>query len=246
MIPLGIALQIYSLRSIYEENPLLALRKVREMGYSAVEFYGNHFKAEFYRGLLEETGLVPAGWHISIDELKNNFEEVVKKSLAIGNHTLCVPYFDAPCMDDWKRFADTLNSLAARLAPCGIRTGYHTHAHDHRELAPGVTPWDIVAENTEKAVILQLDLGNAASAGIDAFQLLTKYEQRSFCIHCKPYSGEKGFFTAIGEDDIPWEKVLAFAREKGETKWLIVEYEEDDPLAVCHRSFAYLDKLQKN
>ena len=42
-----VALQIYSLREMFPEMPLKTMRMIREMGFSGVEFYGNHFKNNF-------------------------------------------------------------------------------------------------------------------------------------------------------------------------------------------------------
>ena len=243
MIPIPVALQAYSFRNIYSVNPLQALKEIKAAGYDGVELYGDEFQGEYYRAILAESGLVCAGWHTRLDFLQKDFDTILRKNLAVGNHFMCIPWFDAPNVDGWKKFAEDLEAMAAKLAPYGIRTGYHTHKHDHVEIAPGVTPWDIVAQTTGKEVILQLDLGNAASAGTDAYDILTKYEGRSLSIHCKPYSQTKGFNTAIGEDDIPWEKVVKFCREKGNCFWLVVEYEEEDPVPVCKRSLEHLRKF---
>ena len=56
MIQLPIALQAYSLRRIYEDNPLRALKLIREAGYDGVELYGTHFQTELYPALLREAG----------------------------------------------------------------------------------------------------------------------------------------------------------------------------------------------
>ena len=134
MIQLPIALQAYSLRRIFEENPLQALRAIRNAGYDGVEFYGNHFQPDLYAALLKETGLVCAGWHTGIDALEQNFDETLRRNLAVGNRYICVPYFKADSVDGWKAFADRLNAVAEKLARYGLKTGYHSHAHDHQEV----------------------------------------------------------------------------------------------------------------
>lgn len=246
MIPIPIAVQAYSYREIYNTNPLQALKEIKAAGYDGVELYGGEYQGELYAAMLRECGLVCAGWHTRLDFLQKDFDTILRKNLAVGNKYMCIPWFNAPDVDGWKKFADELQTMAARLAPYGIKTGYHSHKHDHEEIAPGVTPWDIVAQNTGRELILQLDIGNAASAGVDPCEVLTKYENRSQSIHFKPYSGKDGFHTAIGEDDVSWEKVMQFCREKGNTEWIVVEYEEEDPLSICKNSLDFLRKFTKS
>ena len=62
MIQIPIALQAYSLRKIYQENPLQALKLIKEAGYDGVEFYGTHFQTDLYVSLLRETGRVLMLW----------------------------------------------------------------------------------------------------------------------------------------------------------------------------------------
>ena len=109
----------------------------------------------------------------------------------------------------------------------------------------GLLPWDIVAENTLPQVILQLDTGNAASGGADVPAVLEKYPGRSQSIHFKPYSAAEKFAPAIGADDLPWEKILDFCEKRGNTEWIVVEYEEkNDPEKGVAQSLAALHKLR--
>ena len=240
---LPIALQVYSLRHIFENNPLRAMRIARSAGYTGIEFYGTHFQPELYAALLNETSLVCAGWHTPIEALEENFEHTLRRNLAVGNRYICVPWFNADSVDEWKKFAERLNVAAERLAPYGIAVGYHNHAHEFQPLE-GRLPWEIVAENTLPQVILQLDTGNAMSAGADVSAFLEKYPGRSRTIHFKPYSRSTKFVSPIGEDDLPWGKLLDFCEKRGRTEWIIVEYEEEiDPenaVAACLRNLQRL------
>ena len=244
MIQLPIALQAYSLRRIYEENPLRALKLIREAGYVGVELYGPHFQTELYPALLREAGLVCAGWHTGIDALEQDFDNTLRRNLAVGNHSIAVPWFNADSAAGWKAFAERLNTAAEKLSRYGIRLGYHNHAHEFQPVN-GETPWSIVAENTEGPVFLQLDTGNAAEGGADPLAELEKYPHRARTVHLKPYSKGAGFAPAVGEDDLPWEAMLESCEQRGATEWLIVEYEEEkDPVSAVQRSLSFLRKLR--
>lgn len=245
MIQIPLALQLYSLREAFPVNPLDTLKKVKEMGYTGVEFYGGHFKNEFYASLLKETGLVCAGWHTPIDALEGDaFEKTVERNLAVGNKYAVVPYFNAENIDGWKKFADRLNAVAARLRPYGMYTGFHCHAHEFVEME-GQIPWNVVAENTEKEVILQLDTGNAMEGGADIYATLEAYPERNQTIHFKPHSAKDGFFTALGQDDHDLSRLLAWCQEVGDTDWIIVEYERTEPETRCKECIDAIRALQK-
>ena len=244
MINLPIALQVYSLRGIYAENPLKAMKIAKEAGYDGVEFYGDEYMNEFYAALLKQTGLVCSGWHTGLDALENDFEKVVARNIAVGNRYICVPWYNCDSLDGWKSFADRLNKMAERLAPYGIRTGYHSHAHDHTEVN-GYVPWDVVAENTDSKVILQIDTGNALAAGIDVMEAVKKYPGRNQSIHFKPYAKEGGYVPFIGKDDIDWNAMLRWCETDGATEWAIVEYEDTTaPVEGVTDSLVHLRNLQ--
>lgn len=243
MKSIPVALQLYSLRQTFPEMPLKTMKSVKEMGFTGVEFYGKHFKNNFYRALLEETGLVCAGWHTGIADLEGDkFEETLALNLSVGNKYICVPWFNADTADGWKAFADRLNAVAEKLAPYNIRTGFHCHEH---EFAPveGKLPWHIVAENTSADVVLQLDTGNALAGGADIMATLKAFPGRNQSIHWKPYSKSAGFAVAVGSDDQDWKAQLQWCQEGGCTEWIILEYEKEDPLTVVKTSIDYIRTL---
>lgn len=243
MNTIPVALQAYSLNKIFPENPLQAMRAIKEMGFSGVEFYGGHFKTNFYRALLEETGLVCAGWHTPMEALEGDrFEATLERNLAVGNKYIVVPGCSASTVDDWKAMAERLNVAAEKLRPYNVRTGYHCHA---REFVPvdGQLPWTIVAENTISDVVLQLDTGNALSGGADIMATLKAYPGRNQSIHWKPYSEKDKFAVPVGSDDQNWEELLAWSITKGATEWIVLEYEEADPLTAIKRSMDYIKEM---
>jgi sugar phosphate isomerase/epimerase len=243
MNSIPVALQLYSLREMFPETPLKTLRLVKEMGFSGVEFYGNHFKNDFYRALLAETGLVCAGWHTLIEALEGeNFEKTLERNLAVGNKYICVPWFASEKADEWKKFANRLNLAAEKLRPYNIRTGFHCHAHEFTPVE-GELPWNIVAENTIEDVVLQLDTGNALSGGADLMETLKAFPGRNQSIHWKPWSAKDGFTVPVGEDDQDWEELLRWSETKGRTEWIVLEYESTAPVENIQKSMAYIREL---
>lgn len=228
MTKIPIALEMYSVRKEFTENPLATMRAVKEMGYTGVEFAGDpQFCADFYAGLLAETGLVCCGWHTPWARVQaDKLEETIALNKAVGNTNIVVPWLPAKTHEEWKDMASQLSELAVKLAPQGIRVGYHNHAQEFKDL-DGKTPWDTFQENSDPDVIMQLDLGNAMSGGCDVMATLNKYPGRCRTIHLKPFSKNPdiGFKAIIGQDDVPWKDVFEFCQTRGRTDWYIIEYE---------------------
>lgn len=246
MKTISTALQVYSLCEIFPESPMETMLKIRKMGFDGVEFYGNHFEKDFYCHLLKESDLICAGWHTPIEDLEDGkFESTVERNLAVNNKYICVPYFNAPDIDSWKRFADRLNLVAEKLRPLGIRTGFHCHPHEFQAI-DGQLPWYIVAENTSSDVILQLDTGNALAGGGNILEALERFPGRNQTIHWKPYSRKDEFAVAVGKDDQDWKKVYAWCQTSGDTQWIILEYESKDKDAGKNilDSLTYIKSLQ--
>lgn len=244
MIRQPIALQMYSLRNIWAENPWKAMTFARDCGYTGIEFYGNFYSGDLCRALLRETGLVCAGWHTGIEALEGDeFEKTVKLNLEVGNKYVCVPWFNADSVDGWKKFCERLNTAAAKLAKYGMKTGYHNHAHEFKPVE-GVLPWNIIIENTDPNVVLQLDTGNCMNGGGNPAEWIKKAAGRSQTVHCKPFSKATEFDCAAGQDDVQWKEIFDFCRTKGATEWFIVEYESDkNTEAAVKACCEYLSQL---
>ena len=228
-----IGIQVYSLKDIYNQDPMKSLKIIREAGFEAVEFYGKiKMSAEELKGMLDEIGLECCGWHTPWEYTRDDIlEAFVSYNKVIGNKYLVVPSLPkeyTESYDSWIKAAGRLNEIAARLGKHGMYTGMHPHEIEFNPPLNNELPWDIIAKNTCDDVILQLDTGNTFRAGTDPEVSLKKYTGRYKTIHLKPYSKEKGFSAVIGEDDINWEAIVKYAAEKGGAEYFIIEYEAEN------------------
>jgi sugar phosphate isomerase/epimerase len=88
--------------------------------------------------------------------------------------------------EDWTDVARRLNEAGARLAPAGLRVGYHNHNVEFVRLANGQSAFDLlVAQTDPKLVDFELDLGWVAAAGIDPAGLLKRLGARVTQLHLK-------------------------------------------------------------
>jgi sugar phosphate isomerase/epimerase len=226
MARIPMAVQLYSVRKDCAEDLPGTLSALAEMGYEGVEFAGYYDRtAAELRQLLDARGLKAAGSHVRGHELApENLAATAEFHQTLGNKYLIIPWMDPS--DDrqvWLDLATRLNQAAEKLAPHGLRTGFHNHGHEFKPIQ-GETPWDIVAGNTRPEVVMQLDLGNACHGGADPMAYLRKYLDRMGTVHLKEFSATNDK-PLIGEGDIPWETALGAIEAGGKTEWFIVEQE---------------------
>lgn len=225
-----VGVQLYSVRQQAEKDLPAVLRLIKAMGYEGVEFAGYYgWSARQLAAMLQDVGLSCCGTHTALQTLLGDeLEKTLEFNRTIGNPYLIVPSLPRSYTanaEAWKRAADLFSELAAKVKPLGFWVGYHCHAGDF-EPVDGSCGWDIFFGRTNQDVIMQLDTGNAAAAGVDSLSVLRRYPGRTRTVHLKPFSRVNPG-AAIGEDELPWSEILEWCETQGGTDWYIVEYEAD-------------------
>jgi sugar phosphate isomerase/epimerase len=247
-VPIGV--QLYSVRHDCEKDLPGTLKAIKGFGYEAVEFAGYYGRsAADLKKLLDDNGLRCCGTHTGLDTLEGDaLAKTVEFNKGIGNKYLICPWIDEKLRqtaDDWKKLAAQFDAIADKVAPAGMRVGYHNHNVEFTPL-DGKTAWDIFFGGTKKSVIQQVDIGNCIEGGGDPVALIKKYPGRTVTIHLKEFSKTKPD-AFIGEGDVPWKQVFDTCETVGGTEWYIVEYEHEtpSPTAAVGRCLANLRKMGK-
>lgn len=226
MSQIPIALQLYSVRDDCSRDLPGVLEQAAQMGYDGVEFAGYHeYEAEELSRLLKANGLKVAGAHLRIDSLLGDeLERAVEFNAVIENRYLIVPGLPdeyVGSVDAWKRTAGVFNEIAERLGPHGMFTGYHNHGFSGGE---DVAALHVFFANTSEQVVLQADIGNALSGGVDIMSYVEKYPGRARTVHVKEYAADNDT-VVVGEGDVDWRRVFDVCESVGGTEWYIVEQE---------------------
>src|SRR5262249_2560099 len=119
-------------------------------------------------------------------------------------------------LDGYKTVADTLNRAAEMMKPAGLRAGFHNHLVEFKPME-GKPPMEVLAANTSKDVVLQLDVGPCVESGSDPIAWIKANPGRIVSMHCKDWSSDpaKGYKALIGEGAVPWKKVFQAAEKTG-------------------------------
>jgi sugar phosphate isomerase/epimerase len=230
-IPVG--LELYSVREELKNDLMGTVRGVAKMGYECVEFYASYFDwtpayAKDVRKLLDDLGIHCFSTHNSERYFTaENLPKAIELNQALGSKYLIMASAGkVEKLDGWKKVADTLNGAAEKLKPLGMRTGFHNH---DAEWVPveGRRPMEVLAANTGKDVVLQLDVGPCIEAGSDPVAWIKANPGRIASMHCKDWSPDpaKGFKVLFGEGVTPWKKLFQAAEKTGGIEYYLIEQE---------------------
>lgn len=249
-----ITLQLYSLRDDISKDYEGTIKKVGEMGYTAVEatnykdglFYGKtpaEFKAD-----IEKVGMKVLSSHaakpLSDKELKSKdfteslkwWDKCIDDHKAAGMTYIVAPWMDVPkTLKDLQTYCEYYNEIGKRCKEKGILFGYHNHAHEFQKIEDKVM-YDYMLENTNaEYVFFQMDVYWVVRGQQSPVDYFNKYNGRFKLLHIKD-NKELGQSGMVGFDAIFKNTDAAGAQH------LIVEVEKysSTPLEDVKQSLDYL------
>lgn len=238
--PGNVALQLYTLRSLTQNDLLGVLDRVAAIGYAGVEFAGLFgIPPADVRARLDGLGLAVAGAHVPLTRWEGEPDAVLDELAALGAPYGVVPIVPAErrqTADDVRRLAAIFTGLGQACAKRGIGFAYHHHAMEFEPLPGGGdrTMLDLLIEETDPAAVaFEVDLYWAVVGGIDPAALLTRLPGRAPLVHLKDAGTElsdKGIPADLpaGEGTLPWEGLIPAARAAG-ARWFIAEQDNPNP-----------------
>jgi sugar phosphate isomerase/epimerase len=230
-IPVG--LELYSVRDELARDPHGTVRAVAAMGYEIVEFYAPYFEwssldAKKMRSVMDDVGVRCLSTHNNAKSFTaNGLPHAIELNQILGSKFIVfADAVKADSVDAFKRVAENLNRTTEKIKPLGLRTGYHNEESDFL-LMGDKRPIEVLAANTSKSVMLQLDVGTCLEAGYDAVAWIMKNPGRIRSMHCKDWSPEpsKGYSVLFGEGVAPWKRIFAAAEKVGGIEYYLIEQE---------------------
>lgn len=230
-VPVG--LELYSVRDELQRDPQGTVRAVAKMGYQCVEFYApyldwNEGQTKEMRKLLDELGIRCSSTHNGAEQLRvGNLDKVRDRNLILGSrYVVQASSPEQKTLDGWKAVAQALNAAADKLAPSGLKVGYHNHQPEFTPL-DGKRPMEVLAANTKPSIMLQLDVGTCLNAGSDPVAWIRSNPGRIRSLHLKDWSPDpaKGYKVLFGEGVANWKAIFAAAESVGGVEYYLIEQE---------------------
>ncbi|HJA93097.1 MAG TPA: sugar phosphate isomerase/epimerase [Candidatus Eisenbergiella merdipullorum] len=265
-----IGLQLYSVRDDMQSDFAGTLKKVKEMGYTAVEFAGlyGHSPQEV-KEMCAEAGLIPLSAHVPFVEMMADPEGVVKCYKQIGCQYIVIPYLTEEYRPGAEKFDEVIRGarvIGEAAAKEGMVLQYHNHDFEFTKIN-GEYALDVLYKEVDpKFLQTQIDTCWVNVAGEDPAAYVRKYAGRIPTVHLKDFAGAKSenMYALIGIDEdkkkdtgafefrplgkglqnIP--EIVAASIESG-AKWFIVEQDQPSmglsPLECARVSVDYLKKV---
>lgn len=196
-----IGVQMMMLKGKVEELGVYeTMRKVRELGYGAVEVSQIPMTAENVAELKrasEDFDIKIAALSAAVEPmlpgmpgetLSSDFDKIVSDCKTLNCNFLRIGMMPLTVMGDKDKimeFIDKAESLAHRLAEHGIELYYHTH-HLEFQKYDGVYLLDLIKNNTTK-LGFELDVHWIQRAGENPVEFVKKYAGRISLLHLKDY-----------------------------------------------------------
>lgn len=230
----GIAVQVYSVRDMAQEDFAGTMKTLKEYGYQGVELAGLYgHTPEEIRDCLKEQGLVPVSAHVSLNEFLKDMEGTVQAYHTIGCSYIGIPWLSAERHCGGESFEETcgfLKKLSACCAARGMTLLYHNHDFEFQKTQAGDYLLDAFFDAFDSSEMqTELDTCWVKVAGEDPAAYLKKYAGRCPVVHVKDYRREDGQvnLVALGQGELGVETVAKTAVECG-ARWLVVE-QDDHP-----------------
>jgi len=227
-IPVG--LEMYSVRDRFKTDPEGSLQAIAKMGYQTVEIYDVFYswpveRIKSIRALLDDLKIACVSTHNGASAfMSDGLQKTIDLNGILGSRLVVMASSGAKDLDGWKRVAETLAKAGERFAAANLRAGFHNHDKEFRPLE-GTRPIDILAANTPKSVVLQLDVGHCVAGGGDPVAFIHANPGRIRSLHLKEWSPEKQFEALFGDGIVPWKKVFDAAEKTGGAESYLIEWE---------------------
>lgn len=202
-----IALQVYSVRDDMQADFYGTLKKVKEFGYSGVEFAGLYGQDPLeVKAMCEELGLVPISAHVPLLEFMEDLEGTVECYKKLGVSYIVVPYLlpeYRPGTENFQVVIDTIKKIGPVAKEAGLVLQYHNHDFEFVKLE-GEYALDILYREVGPELLqTQLDTCWVNVGGENPVAYIEKYAGRIPTIHLKDFAGSKSenMYALIGVDE---------------------------------------------
>lgn len=255
-VPPGqISIQLWTVRDALNGNPGFdaTLGAIAGMGYPKVEqalgFFGR--TAAELRAFYDSIGISCSSSHDGISGDEAALEEKLENAVTLGQRFIVVPFLSSEDLDDWKVWAEQMNTEAQAANAAGLGYGYHNHAHEFTiDLGNGLTPWEVLTSELDPCLVhLEIDIYWAVTGGINSGDGVDDPEQFTIDVmraapqdvlqyHVKDRNPENGDHVDLGTGHIDFARIF----DAHKVKEYIVENDtpEITPLHTAQVGYDYL------
>ena len=248
--PKPIGLQLYTVRELFEKDPMGTLEKVAAIGYREVEFGGGGYDRMDHvalRKTMDRLGLKSPSLHIGYDALAADFERSVAMAKALGADTVVLPWMAETLRnaEGWKVAVANFSRWAEQLKKAGLDFAYHNHDFEFTTKPGGRSLYDMLLADTDPELVkLELDLFWAVAAGEDPKTIIERNPGRIYAYHVKDRTPD-GKMTSVGKGVIDFADIFTLDGIAGVKHFYVENDQSPAPyLPDITTSFQTLSRLR--
>lgn len=245
----AVGLQLFTVRDVFEKDPVGTLEKIARIGYREVEFGGGGYDTmdhAMLRRTLDRLGLKAPSVHIPYPMLTDRFDAAVTMAKTLGAETVILPWLPDEQRTEagFEPVLRNLDPLAKRLRAAGLGFAYHNHDFEFTGRSKGMRLYDrLIAETDPALVKFELDLYWAAHAGADLPSLVKKLGGRLYSFHVKDMRADRSM-AAVGTGTIDFAALFRLPSAAGVRHFFVENDEAPAPyfpdIATSYRNLAAL------
>ena len=247
-----ISAQLYTVRQFManEEGIAETLKKVKEIGYDAVQLSGlGPHSIDFLVEELKKNNLEAHATHVPYKKLIENTDQVIEEHLKMNCKLVGLGYKNCKDVEEVHAFLDEILPVSRKFKEAGLQFVYHNHHFDYVKLENGKKVIDMFLENTSPDEFgILADVYWLHYSGVNPTKFIKENKDRIKMIHIKDLtiSNEyKAIFAPVGEGNMDYASVIKTCDECG-ILYGAVEQDEcygEDPFECLMRSKINLDKI---
>jgi len=243
--------QVWTIREELNRDFAATLRKMASMGYTEMEMCSplgysesgfeplNHMSGAEMRKIVEGEGLRCTSSHYTMGELRDHLENRIEWASQLGMKQMVASTFWLPegaSVDDYRKAAQELNTIAEKTKAAGIQMGFHNH-HMEFEKRGDELIYDALMEEFDPDLVKMQFQVAVVNIGYQAADYFRKYPGRFLSAHLADWSAEKEEQVPLGEGVVDWKDFFKAAKKGGVQNFFV----EMDP-ATFPESAEYLQE----
>lgn len=253
MVQTRLAAQLYTVRDFTKtaEDFAASLRKIRDMGYSAVQVSAiGPIPHEEVKAIVDDLGLTICNTHISYDRLWNDLDSVIEqhnlwncKHVAIGS---LPPNYREDGEAGYQRFAAEAAQVGEKLYAAGLTFSYHNHSFEFVRFGKRTALDVIYDESDPRYLQAEIDTYWVQHGGGDPAAWVKRMTDRMPVVHLKDMviMDNQQVMAEVGEGNLNWPAVLQACQEAN-VEWYAVEQDicQRDPFESLKISYDNLSAM---
>lgn len=241
-----IGVQLYTVRTLMEQDFEGTLEAVAEIGFHEVEFH-DYFsrQPQQVRDLLDRLGLDAPACHFPWPLLRDDLESAIQTAKTIGHRYVILAWLppeDRSTIEHYQDLAAFCNKAGKACKSAGLQFAYHNHDWEFQSLEDQV-PFDLLLNQTDPDLVeFEMDLYWITKGGRSPFEYFDSHPGRFTLCHVKDM-GKLQEWADVGAGRIDFATIFARSEQAGLRYYFIEHDEPAEPLDSIRASFKYLEAL---